>query len=304
MMFVYENDIPFNFAISTLEDYVNRGKDYPVVPFLNQTMAVVAFMSYSEVGMHTVKANKLTTRTLAATIESLRRAGMGRVVVVGVDGDMDQTLVEESFQRAYKVHNHNQPSVGPVTHVGTMEVAFCNGEDGKTSSSANNNNINSKVNVPKATLMGLHKAFRAAQDGQSAQENVKAWLGDHDINHWKYIYLTEFDSVLNTRPSTLKTLQDHVDSGLILLPWRFQPIPHETDVRNCARRDLFVHQMNQYFYDVHELDALDMHPDKCCDEVKGPDFKRWKEIAKEKEVSQDCGDSWYVDTSVCSMGRF
>ena len=287
MMNIFVNNIPFQFVISSLEDYVKRGKDYPVTPFLKQTIAVIAFKPFTaELDVHSDLANQLTIPTLAATIESIRRAGMGRVVVVGVNADKDRSMVEEVFQRVYRQLNRNQPSEGPVTHLGHLEVAFCDGlvEDAQTS------DANIKLNVPKATLMGLRRAVSAAQEGRSQEENVKAWLGDHETNHWQYIYLTAPDSVLNTRPSTLKTLQEQLNNGMVLLPWRFQLMPHEADVEQCAARDLFVHRLphGEFFYDVHELDALELHPDKCCDEAKGPDFKPWK------EVGEDCGKSWYV----------
>ncbi|CAB9525723.1 expressed unknown protein [Seminavis robusta] len=285
MMNPYDNEIPLQNALKKLEHYVQRGPQYPVPkePALQQTIAVIAFMAYKN-KMAQEKANQLTTRNLAATVESLRRAGMGRVVVVGMKGDDDRKLAQEAFALVQKSVGSGiqQTKYGSdITQVGHMQVAFCDGrpEDSKTQFV--------DVNVPKAALVGLRNAFLAAERGDV--DTAKPFLGDNTTpDYWKYVYLTEPDSILNTRPHTLQMLQQSADLGRVIVPHRFQPIPHETDVHGTQNRDLYLPHAGD-FYGVIELDALSLHPDKCCDEAKGPKFKPGL-----PPNFPDCGNFWYM----------
>lgn len=254
-------DIPFIKINQKLENYVQRGMGYPVAkqPAFSDTIAVVAFVPRKGNGnkFQEKKARDLTVRLLAATVESLRRAGFGRTVVVGMDNAEDSQLVEEAFKMIYSnIRDRSKLAMeGMPNKIGHMEVGFVqrSSEHAKTQAQ--------DKNVPKAALQGLREAF---------QNNDKAWLGTHNVDDWKYVYLTEADNVLSTRPSSLPVLKQQVEMGRVLIPHGLQPIPHQSDVSGTREGYLFVSGRGN---PVMELNALDRYPGICCDEHKGPDHK-------------------------------
>ena len=76
-------------------------------------------------------------------------------------------------------------------------------------------------NIPYASLKGLRMAF----NGDLNETETELWLGK-SRNSWKFVYLTEPDSILHTRPHVLHQLRDVVLEGSIAVPHRLQPIPH------------------------------------------------------------------------------
>ena len=128
---------------------------------------------------------------------------------------------------------HDDPSLpepGGVKRVGHMEVEFARGHNGHATTDHHTKNI------PRAVLLGLRDAFGIAEKGANDHDAVvtmRTWLGDHPEDYWKFVYLTEPDSILATRPSTLQTIKEHAENGSVLIPWRLQPIPHESDVKGA-----------------------------------------------------------------------
>jgi hypothetical protein len=79
------------------------------------------------------------------------------------------------------------------------------------------------------------------------------------------------DSILQTRPGALPALKAEIDKGNVLLPHRWQPIPHESDVRGLDK-GAAQFLWEEEFEEVLELDPIRNH-DACCDENKGKEFK-------------------------------
>jgi len=80
--------------------------------------------------------------------------------------------------------------------------------------------------MPRVALRGLQLAMRGNATGEE-------WLGGIE---WKYVYFTEPDLFLHTRPSVLSTIQEQVlDQGFVLSAHRFQPIPHQMNFPNSTR---------------------------------------------------------------------
>jgi len=133
-------------------------------------------------------------------------------------------------------------------------------------------------NMPKGTIMTLKDALLAgelteAKRTPAMKQLVTSWLGNReDPSYWKYFYLTEPDSILQFRHSALPAIQDQVDQGNVVLPHRWQPIPHESDVRGtdkARRRFLF----EEDFPEIIDLDPSGNQHDACCDEHAGPEAK-------------------------------
>jgi hypothetical protein len=125
--------------------------------------------------------------------------------------------------------------------------------------------------MPRAALAGLMKALQGTDPSWT-----KRWLGDEtDSGKWKYVYLTEPDTLLQTRPSTVRHLKEQLDAGFILLPYRIQPIPYEGDAMNSSLRHLVPVSFKTPRM-LNSMDARDVSDGRgpvawsaCCDEQDG-----------------------------------
>jgi len=280
----------------------------PAVVF-EHAIALIAFRSYGT-QYHNDGDDEMAVLSLAATLESLRRAGFGRVVVVGMNAVVDRPLVQQAFRiLAQQVQGTDDNHSGDIHQIGHMQVTYQQGSphDAKTSAL--------DQNIPLAALKGFKKALLIAQMIRDSGKRgtpqlvryMRSWLGSignragqNPLEYWKYVYLTEPDSILVTRPSTLNQLKEELDQGHILVPHRLLPIAHESDVPSSNQTRLFVPAKGA-FERVLELDGLgsssggagsrkggEVVPDVCCDEFKGPDFRPGQE-----PFYPDCGNCKY-----------
>ncbi|CAB9509380.1 expressed unknown protein [Seminavis robusta] len=230
--------------------------------------------------------HKLTALSLAATVESLRRAGMGRVVV-GVLEEDDVPMIKHAFRYVLDaVEPSNKKAGDDITKIGHMEVGYA-----FASTAFTKTNFMPK-NMPRATLMTLRDAMKYTEVPENDRslgmaQNITAWLGTtQNPSYWQYIYLTEPDSILQTRQSSLKAIKAQVDMGAVVLPHRWQNLPHESDVRGMSpRKGKFLTEEN--FPEVLELNPTDV----CCDENAGRDYKPGVPPYYEK---CNTGPFWYL----------
>jgi hypothetical protein len=242
---VPNNDAGYRFFTSTLSAYVERHarqkEPFPVVlermgddsaRALHPTIAVVAFSQVqfdAEPTNARWSASELAARdrnvsllSLGATLASLVRVGMGRIVVVGSDPN-DEPVVHETFrllQAPTPTQSEESADSHPpvVRHVHDTQLTFALVPQHMVNSTGLSNN------VPRGTLAGLQHAFEGA-DAHWTQH----WLGD-DASYWKYVYYSEADTLLQTRPSVLRHIQRKLDEGLVVAPHRLQLIAYEGDV--------------------------------------------------------------------------
>ena len=299
----HQYPIVYDSITSKLARYITYEDEFPTPddPVLKTTVATIAFQPYSIPSNFAKKkgydfetwqerAHNLTVLSMAATIESLRRAEMGRVVIAG-SLDMHEKYAQDSFR--YLVDNlknqKHETKGDKVTKVGHMEVGFTVMDAAQTKTK------HLERNMPKGVLVGAREAFVAADLNPSKRtvnqtKNLIEWFGDdQDPKYWQYLYLTEPDSILQTRTTSLKQLKAEVDSGGILSPFRLQPIPHESDLRGLEARSLYLNEADG-FEEVIELDQYNNH-DVCCDEHKGPDFRPGME-GKDEECGK--GTKWFM----------
>jgi len=322
--------VPYETLITKLQDYIVQKYDDVSItipggtgtgtgtgtdpPIFHQALALIAFQPYlagrDDNDNMQQRAFQLTVSCLAATIESIRRAQMGRVVVVASEQDYVH-YTEEALQylrRNYSINNNsieyqegqlylmkntthfdavdspNNQYYNPM--LGHMEVAFVTARRDQYQSHIK------KRNIPKGALAGVQEAFQLVDKtdnvttatantatssiGKTAtakltQEQrstyVNAWLGTRQsYDHWKYLYLTEPDSILTTRTGSLEQLKQAIDVRQgILSPWRLQPIAHESDIRGYNVSTAYLHESDG-FDTVWELDHSTAAGDACCDE--------------------------------------
>jgi len=265
----------------TLLDEDEDGNHRPSTA-LEDVVALIAFQPYSspdnKLGI------ELTTVSLAATMASLYQAGFGRVVVVGLQPDyvtfsryavqvLRKSLIAINGGRGVM----NGTTTSTNTTVGAMQVGYVH----VTNSSWFRSQY-IKFNVPRAAIFGLQLALKGEMNSQDTFE----WLGHTFFSRWKYVYLTEPDTILNTRRENLSQLRDAAEKGLVLAPHRLQPIPHGSDIEDLPSYKTPVpNDIPQL--SVVELDSYQGH--SCCDD--GGKYPGKEYPGKELDA---CGQSWWI----------
>lgn len=169
---------------------------------------------------------------LEATIASLVRQGIGRVVVVTVE-ESDRVTVDlilNKFRRRF-------PTSSEFVCILT-EVIY-----------------NGKVaHVPKTALMGLSEAL---------QFQNATWLGSG--NNFRYVYFTEPDQLL---VGSLDYSHEVMDAGGILVPHRLEAIQHWSDFEGIDTQTVTIPRSVQS--PVHNLSLSNQKSDRCCDAGRIP----------------------------------
>jgi hypothetical protein len=247
---VDENEMAMQAAINAFSKYdqksIVESEPLDFSMELAPTVALIAFQPY--------KGRELTKHSLPATLSSLVRVNVGRILIVGYEPG-DEAIVQECFELfdpSYFTSIHKSFS---SIKIHNSQVAYVRVTDDMVKSKF------IPVNIPKASLVGLKHAMEGNDETWTKQ-----WLGEDPLL-WKYVYLTEPDTLLATRPSTLPALEQALRQGLILAPHRMQPIPYEGDFRGLNRSDLLVPES---FKTPQWLDSF--QGDACCDE-QAYDFK-------------------------------
>jgi len=148
-------------------------------------------------------------------------------------------------------------------------------------------------NVPRGAIIGMQLALSGKM--KSKNEQIK-WLGERYNNknksdsnsvlnleeelsssssYWKYVLLTEPDSVLNLNHDLLPLMKNALDEGISLFPHRIHPLPHETDLPNdtTLNRGLYLPNVAPFsnvttldpLWDDDEDDNEDEEYIACCD---------------------------------------
>jgi len=183
----------FNDFSTKLDSYISHVKVLDSSP-LGDTIAILAFMPYRCDCYFGCSGEELTRRVLTATLKSLQRAGMGRVVVVSVVPTREHEPQGVSF--------------------GDTDVVFVTVDAATTKSRFIDNNL------PLGAISGLQQAI---------QNKDVQWLGQ-DPGRWRSIFLAEPDQILHVKESSIHDLARIVESGFVLSPHRLQPVPHPSDV--------------------------------------------------------------------------
>jgi hypothetical protein len=248
---------------------------------MKQTIAMIAFQPMTAATnsseTYEKRADFLTAYSLAATIASLYQVGFGRILVVGYR-DEDMIGVEGAFRLVESTFKNESTSTNTHTqiHTATMymkdgtEIAYVRIRDEKWVYTRH-----MKVNMIRGCIVGMQKAL----SGQLNDTLTQQWLGNRTTNtnananatieYWKYIYLSEPDTILHTKPWILPSIRNQLDKGLSFFPHRIQPLPHESNFPSSHKASsggMFIPNNVFPFSNITTLDPLDQqHPDSCCD---------------------------------------
>lgn len=294
--------IAYHSLVHKLLSYIEKMP--PQVPILSdamsRTVAVIAYAPYYS-DLKPAWGQVITVVNVAATVASLTRHGIGRVVVVGEDTTAkhnSQALVQAAFRL---VQSRSSPS-NPRTEwedtiaqlieeeerrLATMaagraemqidhtSVTFANVSTSFSWVIKGTNKTNSMTLVPKAALVYLQDALR----GRSKDPDL--WLGPgKSPDDYRYVYLTEPDTVLQMRPSAIESIRHQMDQGNFLAPHRIQPAPHETDVPGYKDNRQWIPN----FGIMSNITVLHSDTDACCDNG----------IKRPKDAFPKCNSNWWA----------
>jgi hypothetical protein len=218
---------------------------------------------------------------LAATLASLWRTGIGRAVVVGLS-DLEKEIADEVFA-LMKDHLAIRP----------MELAYAQ--------NVNNTVADAKI-VPRVALRGLQFAMNSSKHAMN-ENVVEEWLGS-DPDRWKYVYFSEPDLILHTRPSALPAISEALSRGILMAAHRLELVPHERDFPAFWRKDRLLPDVGS-FASVQDLDPLE--GDACCDQGSFyPSNRMNPENLTSVRRSGECPGLWLhcgFDTRTSYTGR-
>jgi len=179
--------------LAHMNNYISNVKMVESSP-LRDTIGIVAFQPYScACPEETCTGEELTTTVLTATLKSLQRAGLGRVVVVSTVDTYKYEPRDVSFGNTQVVFIQVDPA--------TTKTVFI------------------QNNMPHGAIVNLQEAVRN-KDGK--------WLGKN-AGRWRSVLLTEPDMIMHVKESSILNLAQAVESGFTISPHRLQPVPHPSD---------------------------------------------------------------------------
>jgi hypothetical protein len=270
------------------------------------TIAVIAFTPscINCVFDRIVPENRNLTDTvslwsLAATIMSLIQTGIGRVVVSSHLRE-DEDLVRRVFAIVANATSdwyfHDN---GPRTM-----LEFCVTSNATIKGVDIDKDWDWDTNVPVAMLRQLHRVLAY----KTTNVIEKCWLGEGNRGRWEYVYFSEADLVLVTKPDSILGLGRALRAGRLLAPHRLQLLPHASDFGGI---DEILHD-NQYvipnrppFGEVVEIDwfgspdRLD-DPISSCENARAFDSCCDRGTYKPNLVHEDCGTFWWQ----CGYGKY
>jgi hypothetical protein len=258
--------IPFDRILnSQLLGYIQKAKAYPsqkhAAPASTIVLCPFNVKMMMKGGPHYQageKENQLRIHSLAATLASLWQVGMGRVVVVG-GFPADEVAAKAAFDL---VRGKSKSS---------MELSFVISNNATTG-------LDNNFLTPKQAIGGLQLALNGKLNASHTQE----WLGDTP-KRWKYVYFTEPDLILSSRPGSIHALSSQLESGHVLAAHRLQPIPHELDFPGYKDLSKVVPAVGNFsataITDVNSAEYA------CCDAGNGRPGREMKQ--------PECGSFWW-----------
>ena len=236
--------IPYDIMRSQLSEYIKKAKPYPTQNDLAPASTIVlvpyttksTLKSAPEYNSNHEKDAVLRVDAFAATLVSLWQIGMGRVVVVGQVAE-DGVFASKVFDT---VREKSKDSI---------ELAFVIGSNATTG-------MKNNAMMPMQAVGGLQLALQSKFN----ESLTLQWLGAKP-KRWMYVYYTEPDLILNSRPDAMATLTAELDKGNRLAAHRLQPIPHEIDFPGYDNLRKIVPAIGN-FSNIVEVDTSKT---ACCD---------------------------------------
>lgn len=222
-----------------------------------QTLAFVAYLPYVS-QTHPDWARRLTIVNVAASLASLMQYEFGRIVLFCDTEDYEFTrqfiwpqalrLLKTALDPSHLTSLHPEAilekierdvtstTLGETTRLLATELQLI-----AAPTRYPHHKLGYSKMVPRKAVQDAYKALFGQSNNDSlnmtevqALESFRLqWLGN-DPNRWKYVYLTEPDTILMTKPHFLEQAKSFLDADMIFVPHRLQPVPHEYDFRTTA----------------------------------------------------------------------
>ena len=241
----------------------------------HETLAVLPVHFFDpDVACHGVLVNDVETLreknrclymySLAATLKSLWRAGIPRVVLAG-NFPEEPPIVRQAIRLFH--------SAGPGRDGSNIEVQYVY----VVPNEGHNNGI------PCDALDQLQSALSYYMTGDARAQ----WLGDNLETHerWRYIYFSEPDLVLQARLGSRSGIPPALEEGKLFTAHRFQLMKHEVNAlpHHPDVYSLFLpnHEKFSNFIDLHGNNG----DDSCCDAGNW-----WPGV----DDSPKCDSWWYL----------
>jgi hypothetical protein len=161
-------------------------------------------------------------------------------------------------------------------------------------------------NMQRGVVEGLQRALQ----GRMPPEQQHEWLGTKTATaaeDWNYVFLTEPDLLLNTKPWILPLLQTGLNQGLSFFPHRLQPLPHQADfpstttistTTTTTTTQLQQNKQQQLLLPNHvapfsNITTLQFFQDSCCDEMTNEYPGRALEFGW-RQHQFPCNDWWWT----------
>ncbi|KAL3822321.1 hypothetical protein ACHAXA_002636 [Cyclostephanos tholiformis] len=264
------------------------------------TIAVIAFTPSCRncVFARTVPGDRNLTDivnmwSLAATLMSLIQTGIGRIVVSSHLRE-DEDLVHGVFAIvANATSDWNYNDIGPRTM-----LEFCVTPDAAIKAvDTDPEEWDWDTNVPVAMLRQLHRVLVY----KTTDVVEKCWLGEGNRGRWEYVYFSEADLVLVTKPDALVGLGRALRAGRLLAPHRLQPLPHASDfggIDEILHDNIYVIPNRPPFKEVIEVDSFGRsdrlgYPFSSCENAQVFDSCCDRGTYKPNLIHEDCGNFWW-----------
>lgn len=283
-----KNDIAINRITGNLKKYVQdtpkRTKallsDASTAPLLHPTIAIISSSSLVNENSNVTKqrSTDLTITTLGATIASLLRAGVGRIVCTGIN-DADEISVKETF--GWLAEQYRDKG----NWIAQTEFAYVRIEEELYKAPLKD------INRPVGTVHGLQKALA----GDFNESYTTQWLGTaQEPSYWRYVYFTEPDLVLQTRSASLPDIHKALVQGRVIFSHRLEAVQHESDltegdVVSDGSKSMLPREISQ----ILDLDGDD---DMCCDGGNnGSNRTAWTKYIKDDDpTGPKCITWWWM----------
>ena len=231
------------------------------------TTTTTALLSYD------MKQSYALVYNMLATIISLWKIGIGRIVIAG------RTQERPVMIRA--LHLLMERMTSNVSTTNYQEISYACGLDNATQEKTKDNEV---IVLPRYVIKRVQEAFR----GELSSKETEQFLGirnvEPDTLPFEYIYFTEPDLILHTRPSALNVLSRQLEDGKVIAAHRFQLLPHAVDFPKYHDIGLVLPNVKP-FNKFIDLDPL-LRGDACCD--------RGKYSPALNDYPKTCGWKWHT----------
>jgi hypothetical protein len=240
---IYDSPFFYNHNDGNTETILKDHDDGTIIPeAIRRTIAIIPFgLKSASLRWVNDPSYQLRYESLFGTIVSIWQLGVGRVVIVGgnttTENEVVTTLIT-NLQTMISESQQNNPTV-PSVELQFIDV------------------INSTL-LPTEAIRGLQYALVG---NYTSDEEIEKWLGTTNRSKWQYVYFSEPDLILNTRPRIIPYIAKELQRGQTIMAHRFQLVQHGSDYPNFIDPQLIMPAVGR-FANVTSVSSLRRN-DQC-----------------------------------------